>query len=65
MCYKQVDQYESSALVCTQCEFSKECDSPTHGCLIKGLQSLGLYPKRATASEVEGSVTVLADALRS
>lgn len=72
MCYKLVDQYESTTLmapenttVCTCAERRKECDSLVYGCLIRGLQSLKLFPKRAEASEIESSVMGLAGKLRS
>ncbi len=73
MCYKLVDQYESTTLldpgdttVCTRGGvFSQVCDSLVYGCLIKGLKSLGLFPKHAKASEVEPSVMAFADILRS
>ena len=73
MCYKLVDQYQSTTLltpgdttVCTRGgQFSQACDSLVYGCLIKGLKSLELFPKPAKASEVELSVMVFADSLRS
>ena len=66
MCYKLVDQYESTtADLCTQSQSRGECDSLVYGCLIKGLRSLNLSPKRAEVSEVEASVTAFADKLRS
>lgn len=69
MCYKLVDQYESAtaggSTICTYGNSSEECESLVYGCLIKGLKSLKLFPKRATVSEVESSVVALADKLRS
>ena len=66
MCYKLVDQYESTtANLCTQSQSRGECDSLVYGCLIKGLRSLNLFPKRAEVSEVEASVMAFADKLRS
>ena len=69
MCYKLVDQYQSTVpgnnTICTCGHSSKECDSLVYGCLIKSLQSLELFPKRAKASQVESSVTTFADKLRS
>ena len=66
MCYKLVDQYESTtANLCTQSQSRGECDSLVYGCLIKGLRSLNLSPKRAEVSEIEASVTAFADKLRS
>lgn len=73
MCYGLVDRYESTTLmapedttICTLRDQSpNECDSLVYGCLIKGLQSLKLFPKRAEASEVESSVMAFADKLRS
>ncbi len=73
MCYKLVDQYESTTVlapgdttVCTRGgEFSQTCDSLVYGCLIKGLKSLELFPEHANASKVESSVMVFADRLRS
>lgn len=72
MCYKLLDRYESSTMgtpgsttICTHGQSSQECDSLVYGLLIKCLQSLNLFPKRATASEVESSVVAFADKLRS
>ena len=66
MCYKLVDQYESTdTYLCAQSQSRGECDSLVYGCLIKGLRSLNLSPKRAEVSEVEASVKVFADKLRS
>ena len=71
MCYKLVDRYESATLargsapVCAQGFYREECDSLVYGCLIRGLQTLKLFPKRANVSEVESSVMTLADELRS
>lgn len=69
MCYKLVDRYESTApgndTICTCGQSSKECDSLVYGCLIRGLQSLELFPERAKASQVESSVIAFADKLRS
>lgn len=72
MCYKLLDQYESSTLVapgdtsiCTCGQSSKECDTLVYGCLIKGLRSLKLFPERAKVNEVELSVVAFADKLRS
>ena len=69
ICYRLVDRYESTSLgdttVCARAHSSKECDALVYGCLIKGLQSLDLFPKRATASEIELSVVAFADELRS
>ena len=66
MCYKLVDQYESTTTsICTQGQSGLECDSLVYGCLIKGLRSLNLYPKRAEVSEVKQSVVAFDDSLRS
>ena len=72
MCYKLLDCYESSTLVtagsttvCMMGHSSQECDSLVYGCLIKGLQSLKLFPKRVEVSEVEASVAAFARKLRS
>ena len=66
MCYKLVDQYESTTeYLCTQSQSRGECDSLVYGCLIKGLRSLKLPPKRAEVSEVKASVKAFADSLRS
>ncbi|KAF6235845.1 hypothetical protein HO173_006040 [Letharia columbiana] len=73
MCYGLVDRYESTTLmapedttICTRRGHSPNgCDSLVYGCLIKGLQSLKLFPKRAEASDVESSVMAFADKLRS
>ena len=72
MCYKLVDKYQSTSVmapgnttVCTSNQSGRPCDSLVYGCLIAGLQSLKLFPKRAEASEIESSVMALADKLRS
>ena len=66
MCYKLVEQYESTTTyLCTQIQSRAECDSLVYGCLIKGLRSLNLSPKRAEVSEVGASVKAFADSLRS
>ena len=66
MCYKLVDQYESTTTyLCTHNHSRGECDTLVYGCLIKGLRSLNLYPKRAEISEVKASVLAFADKLRS
>ena len=66
MCYNLVDHYElATTSICTQDQFGFECDSLVYGCLIKGLRSLNLFPKRTKVSEVKASVTAFADSLRS
>ena len=72
MCYKLVDKYQSTSVmapgnttICTSNQFGQPCDSLVYGCLIAGLQSLKLFPKRAEASEIESSVMALTDKLRS
>ena len=68
-CYKLIDQYDGTTsgdtTICISSHSSKECDSLVYGCLIRGLQSLELFPERAKASQVESSVTAFADKLRS
>lgn len=67
MVYKVVDRYESAedTTICRLGQSSKECDSLVYGCLIKGLRSLELLPKRLKASQVQLSVKEFADDLRS
>ena len=72
MCYELVDQYQSTTsagpgetTICKQDTSCLECDSLVYGCLIKGLQSLELFPERVTVSKIESSVNALADKLRS
>lgn len=73
MCYELVDQYQSTTsagpgettTICKQDISCLECDSLVYGCLIKGLQSLELFPERVTVSKIESSVNAFAAKLRS
>lgn len=72
MCYKLVDQYQSTTsatpgdtTICNQDNSCLECDSLVYGCLIKGLQSLKLFPEHVKVYKVESSVTAFAEKLRS
>ena len=72
MCYKLVDQYQSTTsagpggfTICKRSNSCLECDSLVYGCLIKGLQSLELFPERVKVSKIESSVNAFADKLRS